>query len=107
MNLQARIDPLLSDAARRGDIPGVAAMKPQGAFYAFPSFEGVLGLDIGGVRPANTLELCEVILDQAKVALVPGEAFDAPGYARISFAVSDADIIEGIGRIATLLGSAK
>jgi len=89
------------------DIPGVAAMKPQGAFYAFPSFEGVLGLDIGGVRPANTLELCEVILDQAKVALVPGEAFDAPGYARISFAVSDADIIEGIGRIATLLGSAK
>jgi aspartate/methionine/tyrosine aminotransferase len=53
------------------------------------------------------LELCEVILNQAKVALVPGEAFDAPGYARISFAVSDADITEGIGRIATLLGTAK
>ena len=89
------------------DIPGVTAMKPQGAFYAFPSFEGVLGLDIGGVRPATTLELCEVILDQAKVALVPGEAFDAPGYARISFAVSDADITEGIGRIASLIASAK
>jgi len=89
------------------DIPGVTAMKPQGAFYAFPSFEGVLGREIGGVRPTNTLELCEVILDQAKVALVPGEAFDAPGYARISFAVSDADITEGIGRIATLLASAK
>jgi aspartate/methionine/tyrosine aminotransferase len=89
------------------DIPGVTAMKPQGAFYAFPSFEGVLGREIGGVRPTNTLELCEVILDQAKVALVPGEAFDAPGYVRISFAVSDADITEGIGRIATLLASAK
>ncbi len=89
------------------DIDGVTAMRPQGAFYAFPSFEDVLGRDIGGVRPTTTLELCEVILDQAKVALVPGEAFDAPGYARISFAVSDADITEGIGRIAALLASAS
>jgi aspartate/methionine/tyrosine aminotransferase len=48
-----------------------------------------------------------MFLVEAKVALVPGEAFDAPGYARISFAVSDADITEGIGRIATLLGTAK
>jgi aspartate/methionine/tyrosine aminotransferase len=51
--------------------------------------------------------LCEVILDQAKVALVPGEAFDAPGYVRISFAVSDADIIEGIGRIAELVAKSN
>ena len=84
-------------------IPGVTCMVPQGAFYAFPSMEGLLGREYAGVTPTTTSELCEVILDQAKVALVPGEAFDAPGYVRISFAVSDADIVEGIGRIADLV----
>ena len=85
------------------EIPGVTAMEPQGAFYAFPSFEGVLGRSIGGVTPTSTVELAGVILDEAKVAIVPGEAFGAPGYARLSFAVSDNDIIEGVGRIAGLL----
>jgi aspartate/methionine/tyrosine aminotransferase len=89
------------------DIPGVTCMVPQGAFYAFPSFEGVLGKTIGGHTPTDTLQLAEVILDQAKVAIVPGEAFAAPGYARISFAVSDDDITEGIGRIAELLATAE
>jgi len=84
-------------------IPGVTCMVPQGAFYAFPSMEGLLGREFAGVTPTTTSELCEVILDQAKVALVPGEAFDAPGYVRISFAVSDADIVEGMGRIADLV----
>ena len=78
------------------DIPGVTCMVPQGAFYAFPSMEGLFGRNFGGVTPTTTSELCEVILDQAKVALVPGEAFDAPGYVRISFAVSDTDITEGM-----------
>lgn len=89
------------------DIPGVTCMVPQGAFYAFPSMEGLLGRNFGGVTPTTTSELCEVILDQAKVALVPGEAFDAPGYVRISFAVSDADITEGIGRIAELVAKSN
>ncbi len=89
------------------DIPGVTCMVPQGAFYAFPSMEGLFGRNFGGVTPTTTSELCEVILDQAKVALVPGEAFDAPGYVRISFAVSDADIIEGIGRIAELVAKSN
>ena len=89
------------------DIPGVTCMVPQGAFYAFPSMEGLFGRNFGGVTPATTSELCEVILDQAKVALVPGEAFDAPGYVRISFAVSDADIVEGIGRIAELVAKSS
>jgi aspartate/methionine/tyrosine aminotransferase len=89
------------------DIPGVTCMVPQGAFYAFPSMEGLFGRNFGGVTPTTTSELCEVILDQAKVALVPGEAFDAPGYVRISFAVSDADIIEGIGRIADLVAKSS
>ena len=89
------------------DIPGVTCMVPQGAFYAFPSMEGLFGRNFGGVTPTTTSELCEVILDQAKVALVPGEAFDAPGYVRISFAVSDADIAEGIGRIAELVAKSS
>jgi aspartate aminotransferase len=89
------------------DIPGVECMEPQGAFYAFPSFEGVLGKDIDGTRPTTTSELADVILDKAKVAIVPGEAFAAPGYARLSFAISDDDITEGVGRIADLLAKAE
>ena len=89
------------------DIPGVTCMVPQGAFYAFPSMEGLFGRNFGGVTPTTTSELCEVILDQAKVALVPGEAFDAPGYVRISFAVSDADIVEGVGRIVELVAKSS
>ena len=89
------------------DIPGVVCMEPQGAFYAFPSFEGVLGKEIDGSTPTTTVELAEIVLEKAKVAIVPGEAFGAPGYARLSFAVSDDDITEGVGRIAELLAAAK
>ena len=97
--------------ARRGNtmyellskIDGVSVLAPQGAFYCFPSFEGVLGREIGGRTPRTTLELCEVLLDVAKVAIVPGEAFGAPGYARLSFALGDDDLGEGVGRIADLL----
>jgi aspartate/methionine/tyrosine aminotransferase len=84
-------------------IPGVSVLEPQGAFYCFPSFEGVLGHTIGGRTPRTTLELSEVLLDEAKVAVVPGEAFGAPGYARLSFALGDDDLGEGIRRIAALL----
>ena len=85
-------------------IPGVTCMEPQGAFYCFPNFDGVLGREIGGVQVDDTLTLCEVLLEQAKVAIVPGEAFGAPGYARLSFALGDDDLGEGVERIATLLG---
>ena len=85
-------------------IPGVTCMEPQGAFYCFPNFEGVLGREIGGKKVDDTLTLCEVLLEQAKVAIVPGEAFGAPGYARLSFALGDDDLGEGVERIATLLG---
>jgi aspartate aminotransferase len=84
-------------------IPGVTCLEPQGAFYCFPSFEGVLGREIGGRTPRTMLELCEVILDEARVAIVPGEAFGAPGYARLSFALADAALVEGVERIAKLL----
>jgi aspartate/methionine/tyrosine aminotransferase len=85
-------------------IPGVTCMEPQGAFYCFPNFEGVLGREVGGRVVGSTLELCEVLLESAKVALVPGEAFGAPGYARLSFALGDDDLGEGVGRIAQALG---
>jgi aspartate/methionine/tyrosine aminotransferase len=84
-------------------IPGVTAIEPQGAFYGFPSLEGVLGRSIRGRMSRTTTELSEVLLEEAKVAIVPGEAFGAPGYARLSFALSDDDIVEGITRIAKLL----
>jgi aspartate/methionine/tyrosine aminotransferase len=84
-------------------IAGVTAIEPQGAFYVFPSFEGVLGRTIRGRTPGSTAELSELLLDEVKVAIVPGEAFGAPGYARLSFALGDDDIVEGITRIAKLL----
>ncbi len=84
-------------------IPGVTCMVPQGAFYCFPSFEGVLGREIAGTTPRSTVELAAVLLDEAKVAIVPGEAFGTPGYARLTFACSDDDIEEGLQRIAKLL----
>ena len=77
--------------------------EPEGAFYAFPSFKGVLGRPVGGRTPATTLELAEVILDEARVAVVPGEAFGTPGYMRLSYALGDDDLVEGITRIAKLL----
>jgi aspartate/methionine/tyrosine aminotransferase len=88
-------------------IDGVTCLEPQGAFYAFPNFTSVLGKRIGGSTPSTTVELAEVLLDQAKVAIVPGEAFDAPGYARLSFALGDDDLGEGVGRIAELLSTAE
>ena len=84
-------------------IPGVSVLPPEGAFYCFPSFEGALGKTFAGRTPRSTLELSELLLDEAKVAIVPGEAFGAPGYARLSFALGDDDLGEGVGRIADLL----
>ncbi len=89
---------------RLAAIDGVEVAEPEGAFYVFPSFEGVLGRELGGRRIDDTLELAEVLLEQAKVAVVPGEAFGAPGYARLSYALGDADLEEGLGRIADVLG---
>jgi aspartate/methionine/tyrosine aminotransferase len=85
-------------------IDAVSCLEPQGAFYCFPNFTGVLEREIAGRRPADTLQLCELLLEEVKVAVVPGEAFGAPGYARMSFALGDEDLEEGVSRIAKLLG---
>jgi len=85
-------------------VPGVECVEPQGAFYAFPSFAAVLGRPLRGHTPATTLELADVVLEEARVAFVPGEAFGAPGYARFSYALGEDDLVEGVTRIAKLLG---
>ena len=92
----------IAHAALAG-IDGVVCPEPEGAFYVFPSFEGVLGRDLAGHRLATTLDLCAALLDAAKVALVPGEGVGAPGYARLSYALSDDDLARGLDRIVTAL----
>jgi aspartate aminotransferase len=89
------------------EIPGVTCPVPEGAFYAYPSVKGVLGKEIRGQRPQASSELAAVILEHAEVAVVPGEAFGTPGYFRLSYAMSDADMEEGVARIGKLLADAK
>ena len=89
-----------------GDIPGVVCPEPHGAFYAYPSVKGLLGKPLRGRISTTSAELAAVILDEAEVAVVPGEAFGTPGYLRLSYALSDADLAEGIGRIAKLVADA-
>ena len=84
-------------------IEGVDLLTPQGAFYAFPDLTGFLGREIAGRVATTTSELAAIILDEAKVAIVPGEAFGSPGYARLSFALGDDDLVEGLTRISDLL----
>ena len=86
------------------EIPGVECPEPTGAFYAYPSVKGVLGKEINGRTPATSAELADLILDEVEVAVVPGEAFGAPGYLRLSYALGDDDLAEGLSRIAKLLG---
>ena len=84
-------------------IDGVEVLLPEGAFYAYPSFESFVGTKVAGRQVSSTLELSTVILEEAKVAFVPGEAFGTPGYARFSFAMADEPMAEGIRRIAKAL----
>ncbi|NDC45097.1 MAG: aminotransferase class I/II-fold pyridoxal phosphate-dependent enzyme [Actinobacteria bacterium] len=97
--------------ARRGtlmhkllsEIPGITCMEPQGAFYCFPNVKGLLGKNLSGSTASTTLELADLVLDKAKVAFVPGEAFGAPGFARFSFALGDDDLRQGIEQLASFV----
>jgi aspartate aminotransferase len=88
------------------EIPGVACPEPQGAFYVYPSVKGLLGRPIGGRTAADSVELAEIVLEQAEVAVVPGEAFGTPGYLRLSYALGDDDLVEGVTRLQRLFASA-
>ncbi|QNP70818.1 pyridoxal phosphate-dependent aminotransferase [Streptomyces roseirectus] len=89
------------------EIDGVLCPEPEGAFYAYPSVKALLGKEIRGRRPATSVELAELILEEAEVAVVPGEAFGTPGYLRLSYALGDEDLVEGVSRLQKLLGEAK
>jgi aspartate aminotransferase len=89
------------------DIPGVVSPLPEGAFYCYPSVRGLLGKDVAGRRPTTSAELAEILLDEVDVAVVPGEAFGTNGYFRLSCALGDADLEEGVTRLAKLLSSAR
>ena len=88
------------------EIPGVACPEPQGAFYVYPSVKGLLGRTIAGRVAETSTELAELILEEAEVAVVPGEAFGTPGYVRMSYALGDDDLVEGVGRLQRLLSTA-
>ncbi|WP_104192462.1 pyridoxal phosphate-dependent aminotransferase [Cryobacterium sp. Y82] len=88
--------------AELNQIPGVVTPTPQGAFYVYPDVTGLLGRQWGGVTPTTSLELADLILDQAEVAAVPGEAFGPSGFLRMSYALSDDALLEGVQRLQRL-----
>src|SRR5664279_3480964 len=88
------------------EIQGVVCPTPQGAFYVYPSVQGVLGKFLRGRTPQSSAELATLILEEVEVAVVPGEAFGPSGYLRLSYALGDDDLIEGVGRLQTLLAEA-
>ena len=83
-------------------IPGMVVPTPEGAFYVYADVRGLLGKEWDGVTPTNSLELADLILDKAEVAAVPGEAFGPSGYLRFSYALGDAQLLEGIQRLQKL-----
>jgi aspartate aminotransferase len=83
-------------------IDGIECPLPEGAFYVYPSVKGLLGKPFRGRTAHTSAELADLILDEVEVAVVPGEAFGTPGYLRFSYALSDDDIVEGIGRLQNL-----
>jgi aspartate aminotransferase len=89
------------------EINGVVCVEPQGAFYAFPSVKGLLGKSLRGQRPTTSAELAELCINEAKVAVVPGEAFGAPGFFRLSYALGDDDLVEGVSRLAGFFAEAQ
>lgn len=85
-------------------IPGVTCATPGGAFYVFPNVSGLMGRTLGGRRVQDSVELADYLLEEGKIAVVPGRAFGAEGYLRFSFATSLEKIVEGMNRLKRALG---
>jgi aspartate aminotransferase len=86
------------------EIAGVKCVEPKGAFYAFPDLSAFVGRSApDGKRIENDLQLCEYLIEAARVAVVPGSAFGAPGYVRLSYATSLKNVEEGVARMAAAL----
>jgi aspartate aminotransferase len=90
--------------AELNKIDGWVAPMPEGAFYVYSDVSALLGRKWGGKQINTSLELCDYILDAAEVALVPGEAFGPSGYVRMSYALGDAQLLEGVQRLQKLFG---
>ncbi|WP_434968885.1 pyridoxal phosphate-dependent aminotransferase [Microbacterium sp. bgisy207] len=88
--------------AELSKIPGVTVPTPLGAFYAYPDVRGLLGREWRGTRVETSLELADLILDEIEVAVVPGEAFGPSGYLRMSYALGDDALLEGVRRMQDL-----
>ena len=86
-------------------IEGVTVPNPLGAFYVYPDVTGLLGREWRGKRIETSLQLADLILDEAEVAVVPGEAFGPSGYLRLSYALGDDDLLEGVRRMQELFAS--
>ncbi len=84
--------------AMLNSIDGVSCTEPVGAFYCFPNVTGLLGRSLRGRVANSSAELAALLLDEIQIAVVPGEAFGAPGYARLSYALGDEDLVEGLDR---------
>ncbi|MGK9147540.1 pyridoxal phosphate-dependent aminotransferase [Plantibacter flavus] len=91
--------------AELNKIDGFQTPTPQGAFYVYPDVSALLGRTFGGVTPTTSLELADLMLDQAEVAAVPGEAFGPSGYLRFSYALGDDQLLEGVQRLQRLFAS--
>jgi aspartate aminotransferase len=89
------------------EIDGVTCPEPLGAFYVFPSVKGLIGSTLRGRTVTSSAGLAELLLDEAEVAVVPGEAFGTPGYFRLSYALGDDDLVKGVSRMADVLAEAK
>lgn len=88
--------------AELNKIEGIVTPTPEGAFYVYPDVSGLFGRDFGGRSFASSLELADFVLDEVEVALVPGEAFGPSGYFRLSYALGDDQLLEGIQRLQKL-----
>jgi aspartate/methionine/tyrosine aminotransferase len=84
------------------EIQDVSCPMPGGAFYVYPSVKGLFGKLINGKTVNSSMEFAEIALDEANVAVVPGEAFGTPGYVRMSYALGDDDLVEGVSRLQKL-----
>ncbi|MEV4689367.1 pyridoxal phosphate-dependent aminotransferase [Microbacterium sp. LWH3-1.2] len=91
--------------AELSKIDGVQVPTPLGAFYAYPDVRGLLGREWAGITPTTSLELADLILEKAEVAVVPGEAFGPSGYLRLSYALGDDALLEGVQRLQRLFAS--
>ena len=89
------------------ECPGVTCVEPEGAFYAFPSVRGLLGRRLAGRLVTSSADVATVAIEESQVAVVPGEAFGAEGYLRLSYALGDDAIVEGVKRLGKLFATAE